>query len=201
MFDSSLNFAQLTARGGHICDLTIKQNLTKTDIVWCAHHVSLAALIALPTWQLSGIAKWKFISLSLLFFSSPRDQSWHCIPLNYSGVDDADIYVMMTQDGATYTVASFAMNCPKIIMPTINVCDAEKPTKCSSVLLLRLVGFSAWQTLHNAFHRYSEWSKLLSCWKFHKAFSVDHGPWTPNEAFFCDMYAKLLGSWVDKLGR
>ena len=113
--DLSLNFAQLTARGGHISDLTIKQNLTKTDIVWCAHHVSLAALIALPTWQLSGIAKWKFISLSLLFFSSPRDQSWHCIPLNYSGVDDADIYVMMTQDGATYTVVVFVINCPRIV--------------------------------------------------------------------------------------
>jgi hypothetical protein len=31
--------------------------LTKTFNVQCAHHVSLAALIALPTWQLSGIAK------------------------------------------------------------------------------------------------------------------------------------------------
>jgi hypothetical protein len=105
--------------------------------VWCAHHVSLAALIALPTWQLSGIAKWKFISLSLLFFSSPRDQSWHCIPLNYSGVDDADIYVMMTQDGATYTVASFAMNCPKIIMPTINVCHAVVYYYCAWYVFLR----------------------------------------------------------------
>ena len=48
------------------------------------------------TWQLSGKVKWKFISLFLnlrleilLPIPSP-DQSWHCIPLNYSGVDDAD---------------------------------------------------------------------------------------------------------------
>ena len=106
-----------TTKGGSEASYETGKKINKTNIVLCAHHVSLAALIALPTWQLSGIAKWKFISLSLLFFSSPRDQSWHCIPLNYSGVDDADIYVMMTQDGATYTVAVFVINCPKIVKP------------------------------------------------------------------------------------
>ena len=142
--------------------------------MWCAHHVSLAALIALPTWQLSGIAKWKFISLSLLFFSSPRDQSWHCIPLNYSGVDDADIYVMMTQDGATYTVASFAMNCPKIIMPTINVFLHDRRYIMHFIVI---VSESSCWVAENFIRRL--------------VLIMDHG--RPMKPFFSDMYAKSLG--------
>ena len=44
-------------KGGTEASYETGKLFNKTNIVWCAHHVSLAALIALPTWQLSGIAK------------------------------------------------------------------------------------------------------------------------------------------------